>query len=96
MSQHKLLKTVRNFGSLCVKYSRETDTVKEIENYVHQATTEDFQYVNCHEAEDLTVVDGKDAKGLPVDVSTVGILYIIFFNHKFYVPNFRASFSGRH
>ena len=73
VSQQKLIKTVRNFGSLCVKYSRETDTVNDIENYVFQATTEDFQYFNCHEVEDIIVVDGKDAKGLPVDVSTVVI-----------------------
>ena len=37
-----MLKTVRNFGSLCVKYSRETDTVKEIENYVLQASIKIF------------------------------------------------------
>ena len=73
VSQQKLLKTVRNFGSLCVKYSRETDTVKDFENYVIQATTEDFQYFNCLEVEDLTVVDGNDAKGIQVDVSIVVI-----------------------
>ena len=55
------------------KYSRETDTVKEIENYVLQATIENFQYFNCHEVEDLKVVDGKVVKGLPVDVLTVVI-----------------------
>ena len=49
-SHHKLLKTVRNFGSLCVKYSRETDTVKNFE---------------------IMVVEGKDTKGLPVDIPTV-------------------------
>jgi glucosamine 6-phosphate synthetase-like amidotransferase/phosphosugar isomerase protein len=55
------------------KYGRETDTVKDIYNYVLHANIEDFQYFICHEVEDLTVVDGKDAKGLPVDVSTVVI-----------------------
>jgi hypothetical protein len=70
-SQHKLLKTVRNFGSLCVKYSRETDTVKNFENNVLQPTIEDFQYFNSYEVEDIRVVDGKDANGLPVDISTV-------------------------
>ena len=59
-SQHKLLKTVRNFGSLCVKYSRETDTVKHFENYVFQPSIADFM-----------VVDGKDTKGLTVDIPTV-------------------------
>ena len=47
---HKLLKTVGNFGSLCVKYGRETDTVKNFE---------------------IMVVEGKDTKGLPVDIPTV-------------------------
>ena len=39
------------------KYSRETDTMKEIENFVLQATIEHFQYFNFHEVEDLTIVD---------------------------------------
>ena len=60
MSQQKLLKTVRNFESLCVKYSRETDTVKNFENYVFQPSIED-----------IMVVDGKDTKGLTVDIPTV-------------------------
>ena len=47
--------------------------MKDFENYVLQATTEDFQYLNCYEGEDIMVVDGKDAKGLPVDISTVVI-----------------------
>ena len=59
-SPHELLKTVRNFGSLCFKYSRETDTVKHFENYVFQPSIADFM-----------VVDGKDTKGLTVDIPTV-------------------------
>ena len=47
--------------------------MKDFENHVLQATTEDFQYFNCYKVEDITVADGKDAKGLPVDVSTVVI-----------------------
>jgi glucosamine 6-phosphate synthetase-like amidotransferase/phosphosugar isomerase protein len=47
--------------------------VKDVENYVLQTTIEDFQYLNCYEVEDIMVVDGKDAKGLPVDISTVVI-----------------------
>ena len=59
-SPHELLKTVRNFGSLCFKYSRETDTVKHFEKYVFQPSIADF-----------VVVDEKDTKGLPVDIPTV-------------------------
>ena len=70
-SPHELLKTVKHFGSLCFKYSRETDTVKHFENYVFQPSIEDLQYFNCHEVEDIMVVVGKDTKGLPVDIPTV-------------------------
>ena len=54
------IKCSRLFGILevCVfKYSRETDTMKEIENFVLQATIEHFQCFNFLEVEDLTIVD---------------------------------------
>ena len=70
--QHQMLKTVRKFESLCVKYSRETGTVNEIAIDVHQAITDD-QDMNGHEAEDLPVVDVHDAEGLSVNVLIVGL-----------------------
>ena len=39
------------------KYSRGTNTMKEIENFVLQAFIEHFQYFNFLEVEDLTIVD---------------------------------------
>ena len=86
-SHHKLLKTVRNFGSLCVKYSCETDTVKKVDIDVHQANTEDHQNVNGHEPEYLPVVVGHDAEGLSVDV---GLMYIPFNHQLYYMPNFSS------
>ena len=85
--QQQLLKTVRNFGSLCIKYNREIDTVKEIVKDVHQATTEDLQDDESYEAEDLPVVDEHDAKGLSIDVSNVGLMYFSF-NHQLYMASF--------
>jgi len=85
--QQQLLKTVGNFGSLCIKYNREIDTVKEIVKDVHQATTEDLQDDESHEAEDLPVVDEHDAKGLSIDVSNVGLMYFSF-NHQLYMASF--------